>query len=230
MTMARERSDQGSISLLQEFVQSSRKSVQAPPPHRRVLQWNFDSRTDPVTAYIEFRATVAFSLDGVPHHVLGAWKRAKKLAQRDAAEASLGLFAGLWSQQLVDLKKGHVMHKKSLPSEVCGRSVLDTFDQALPLFVDSPFFVLRRKGGSHQAVLHVQVMTVAHAFIGRPCVTEKGAKEDVARRLLWYLQVPGFTDEFEVDIHRDALDIPMPPPGWENPDLNCSEDERGWKT
>ena len=42
---------------------------------------------------LEFRAQVSFLLDGVPHHVAGAWQQSKKLAQRDCAERCLG--AGL---------------------------------------------------------------------------------------------------------------------------------------
>lgn len=33
---------------------------------------------------------VSFLLDGVPHHVAGAWQQSKKLAQRDTAERCLG--------------------------------------------------------------------------------------------------------------------------------------------
>jgi len=61
------------------------------PSNCSVLQWEFSTRM--CGSSLEFRATVAFLLDGVPHHVAGIWKLSKKLAQRDAAERALELYA-----------------------------------------------------------------------------------------------------------------------------------------
>lgn len=88
----------GVISLLQEFVQSSR--LFRGPQHRAILQWNFDNRMADFTT-LEFSATVAFLLDGVPHHVSGYWHLSKKNAQRDAAERSLAFFVGCWGEQML---------------------------------------------------------------------------------------------------------------------------------
>lgn len=53
------------------------------------LRWTFDTHMADNTN-LEFRAQVSFLLDGVPHHVAGAWQQSKKLAQRDCAERCLG--------------------------------------------------------------------------------------------------------------------------------------------
>jgi len=85
----------GAISQLQEFVQSSKDY---PIPVKcQILQWAPYSRRM-VGASLQFRATVAFLLEGVPHHVLGGWRSSKKLAQRDAAERALSFFITIWGE------------------------------------------------------------------------------------------------------------------------------------
>ncbi|CAK0818760.1 unnamed protein product, partial [Prorocentrum cordatum] len=68
------------ISMLQEFVQCTR--VHQAPQQQPVLQWHLESRLGAsslgAAAAAEFRATVSFLLDGVPHHVVGAWHYSKK--------------------------------------------------------------------------------------------------------------------------------------------------------
>merc|ERR1711971_183616 len=88
----------GAISMLQEFVQCSQNFHI--PPNYPVLQWSFDSQMAD-SATLEFRAVVAFLLEGVPHHVAGTWQLKKKDAQRDAAERALGLFVGRWSVEVL---------------------------------------------------------------------------------------------------------------------------------
>merc|ERR1719382_1145445 len=73
----------GPISQLQEYVQEASKSTCALPANFSVLQWDLSTRAS--SANLEFRATVSFFLEGVPHHVAGVWKPSKKVAQRDAA-------------------------------------------------------------------------------------------------------------------------------------------------
>merc|ERR1719159_743783 len=83
----------GPISRLQEFVQSDRRYPVS--SHRPILSWDFDTRmANAVT--LEFRSTVSFVLEGVPHHAVGSWQSSKKGAQRDAAERVLGLLIGMW--------------------------------------------------------------------------------------------------------------------------------------
>lgn len=79
--------------MLQEFVQFS-KGFRV-PPRCPILQWSYDTRmADFLT--LQFRATVSFLLEGVPHHVAGEWHQSKKIAQRDTAERTLSLFVGCW--------------------------------------------------------------------------------------------------------------------------------------
>jgi len=80
----------GPISQLQEFVQEEGKIFRM-PANCSVLQWEYSSRM--AGNNLEFRATVAFILSGVPHHIAGVWMTSKKRAQRDAAERALGIYA-----------------------------------------------------------------------------------------------------------------------------------------
>lgn len=68
--------------------------------HRAILQWSYEQRMLGDAA-LEFRATVAFLLDCVPHHSVGTWRTSKKLAQRDAAERALHFFIGKWGEMLL---------------------------------------------------------------------------------------------------------------------------------
>lgn len=48
-------------------------------------------------------------------------------------------------------------------------------------------------------------------------VSEEAARADAARRVLWYLQVPGFSELFELDLADPALHsmkIPTPAENW----------------
>jgi hypothetical protein len=93
--------NKGAISMLQEFVQFS-KGFHV-PPRCPILQWMYDTRmADFLT--LEFRATVGFLLEGIPHHVAGEWHPSKKMAQRDTAERTLSFFVGCWAdyQQYID--------------------------------------------------------------------------------------------------------------------------------
>mmetsp|Transcript_41419 Transcript_41419/g.118773 ORF Transcript_41419/g.118773 Transcript_41419/m.118773 type:complete len:362 (-) Transcript_41419:17-1102(-) len=87
---ASEASNRGPISALQEFVQEEGKLFRM-PANCSVLQWEFTTRM--AGSCLEFRATVAFMLAAVPHHVAGVWMPSKKRAQRDAAERALGMYA-----------------------------------------------------------------------------------------------------------------------------------------
>eukprot|EP00930_Biecheleria_cincta_P017395 TRINITY_DN13848_c0_g1_i1.p1 TRINITY_DN13848_c0_g1~~TRINITY_DN13848_c0_g1_i1.p1 ORF type:complete len:450 (-),score=70.77 TRINITY_DN13848_c0_g1_i1:74-1423(-) len=93
MRQASLEENKGAISMLQEFVQFS-KGFHV-PPRCPILQWMYDTRmADSLT--LEFRATVSFLLEGIPHHVGGEWHPSKKMAQRDTAERTLSFFVGCW--------------------------------------------------------------------------------------------------------------------------------------
>ena len=98
----------GPISQLQEYVQEASKSTCALPANFSVLQWDLSTRAS--SANLEFRATVSFFLEGVPHHVAGVWKPSKKVAQRDAAERALELYVpkaegeAAWEEEIEETK------------------------------------------------------------------------------------------------------------------------------
>merc|ERR1719443_1156367 len=118
----------GPISQLQEFVQSSRAYPVA--PHRQILQWSFQTRmADSVT--LEFRATVAFLLEGVPHHVAGSWRTSKKLAQRATAEQALRFFVGRWGSHLADYGAQASPWQKPLGRSMTEVEILEAYCQSL---------------------------------------------------------------------------------------------------
>eukprot|EP00403_Amphidinium_massartii_P036817 CAMPEP_0178437698 /NCGR_PEP_ID=MMETSP0689_2-20121128/35152_1 /TAXON_ID=160604 /ORGANISM="Amphidinium massartii, Strain CS-259" /LENGTH=341 /DNA_ID=CAMNT_0020059959 /DNA_START=57 /DNA_END=1083 /DNA_ORIENTATION=- len=227
----------GPISLLQEYIQCSRDYPS--PPNRPILQWSFDTRMADFTT-LEFRGVVAFLLDGVPHHVAGTWQRAKKLAQRDAAERALGFFVHEWGQHLHSYGKG-----RALPTSrgVILTDSLAQFEAALEDFdADDevelleyvcqihpytgghpPDWTVHWDSGRCHASAQVAVLGVPHRFEGSFAATEHSAKMDVAQKLLWYLHCPGYESTFEVDPRALSgnKDSQAPPPNW----ASSAEDE-----
>jgi len=175
-----EGTGKGAISLLQEFVQCS-KQFQA-PQHRPILQWSFDQRMVDFTT-LEFRALVAFVLDGVPHHVAGAWHPSKKPAQRDAAERALGFFITVWGEQLLkqwDQAKADTM---KVDAGSARRGAWPAGDEALPecqaleeycrttQICDGPGHVqwgVAWDGSRCRAEVEIEILGVAHKFAGAP--------------------------------------------------------------
>jgi len=215
------------ISALQEFLQDS-KTFRIPTQHS-VLQWTFEQRfVNPVSN--QFRATVAFLLEGVPHHVVGEWQNSKNGAKRDAAERALGLFVTQWGGQL---PQGHqVSQTDSSPDSInllqnlrnSGQTddvQIDTFMnfclQFPPCCRTLPRLTISWEGDACKGLAQVSLFGVPHTFAGIPCADEGAAHVDVARRVLWYLQCPGFTKKFEVDIEK-LMDssgmIASPPSDW----------------
>jgi dsRNA-specific ribonuclease len=215
---------QGPIAQLQEFVQESGKSFTI-PSSCPVLQWGFESRAR--SAALEFRATVAFILDGVPHHVAGVWQPAKKAAQRDAAERALGLYA----------KSGRefseVLKREESSRSVCWADWADDTDEEPDSEEDEEVHLLRdfcfnrgshppvysRKtdGGKTQAFVEVRLRGVAHTFCGQFCKSPELAERDVARRVLWYFGASCMEGAFELDpehVRRTAQGIPEPSTNW----------------
>lgn len=203
----------GAISLLQEFVQSSAK-LHLPSNHS-VLQWKFDTRmADEAT--LQFRATVAFLLEGVPHHAAGSWHPSKKMAQRDAAERSLQLFVRRWGEEQRRKQKEPIPHSDDdgLPEEM---QFLYAYSRGSGVCgATTPRVEVSRQGdggGLWQAHVEIEIMGVPHRFKGAAMASEEAANIDAAKRVLWYLKRPGFEDVFELDPKDPALlSLKIPPP------------------
>lgn len=210
-----ENVSKGAISQLQEFVQGA-KLFQM-PPNCPVLQWSYDSRM--VGMCLEFRATVAFLLDGLPHHIVGTWKHSKKLAQRDAAERALVLFVNRWGEQMVKAAVEPVdpAHLRVIRSRDPVRELYEYSSTAEQTAACAPHWCRRWEGGACQAFVELQLFGVPHTFPGKFCDSEDAACADAARRALWYLQRPGWEEFYEPDpdfAKSVAQAIPEPPTMW----------------
>jgi len=205
----------GVISLLQEFVQCSRQFHA--PQHRPILQWSYDNRMADFTT-LEFRGTVAFLLDGVPHHVAGAWHPSKKLAQRDAAERALGFFVGRWGEQLLLEQEGCIAKPPQVGESRSEMDILEGFSMSYPACNgQSPQWSHSWEGEDCRAQVEISLLGVPHKFAGCPKTSQQAASTDAARRVLWYLQCPGFETIFAPDPRAPAVtgkEIPSPPANW----------------
>jgi len=193
-----------------------------------VLQWEYDTRM--VGTSLKFRAVVAFLLDGVPHHAAGTWKPSKKQAQRDAAERALGLLVNRWGE-LALLEQPEACKalftgpsgSGATEAESAGpgggvRVLLEDFCGRLAPYISMPpHWSHRWEGDFCQAFVEIRLLDVAHTFPGKACQNLSVAYTDVARRVLWYLQCPGFEDAFEPDfeyVRAAAQTIPEPATSW----------------
>jgi len=221
----------GPIAMLQEFVQSS-KAFQLPPNYS-ALQWGYETRMAS-KATLQYRATVAFYLEGVPHHAAGTWHASKKRAQRDAADRALRLFVGRWGEELLRFQPDEESESCfECPGDSEGTSeyideeqLLESFCEQLPVCAGSgPLkWNLEQKNGSGQedcqcfAIVEVNLLGVPHKLAGAPKDTEKEARADAARRALWYLQCPGFEAAFEPERLACSKQLPdeiaVPPEDW----------------
>lgn len=204
----------GVVALLQEFVQCSQQF--AAPQHRPILQWAYEQRVIGLPA-LEFRGIVAFLLDGVPHHVAGGWHPSKKLAQRDAAERALTFFVGKWGEQLLDEQAVPVRAPRA-GSGASDTQVLDEFCRSYPPCGGSaPQWSHTCNGHECSAQVQILLLGVPHKFAGAGKPTEEAAYADVARRVLWYFQCPGYQHRFAPDPRAEAVtakEIPSPPANW----------------
>jgi len=215
-------SGKGPISQLQEFVQSSKQFPL--PPHRPILQWEFETRmVDSMS--LEFRATAAFLLDGVPHHVAGEWLSSKKHAQRDSAERALVFFVGDWGRHFA--REDRIENQAWCPAFdgessdgdfVDHVSTLDEFSKTLQGPSDAaPNWMVSWEGDMCRAHVEFDIMGVPHKFPGVLCESEEDAMSDSAHLILWYLQCPGYEDDFEPDLNSEVMSaskIPVPPQNW----------------
>jgi len=218
---SREDAGRGVISLLQEFAQCS-KQFRA-PARRSILQWKFDEQMTAMAA-LQFRATVAFVLEGVPHHAVGEWHQSKGIAKRDAAERALELFIGSWGKMLLQRppEVAHPQHEKSVErknpganSKSVAREVmkLEEFCSSVPC--PPPKWQPTWEDNKCKVLAEIILMEVPHHFVGAACDDEFTAAADTARRVLWYMNCPGFEKAFEPDpAFLCKADIPNPPHNW----------------
>jgi hypothetical protein len=214
-----ESATKGAISQLQEYVQEGKTFPM--PPNCPVLHWDYDTRMAGTS--LEFRATVAFLLDGVPHHSAGIWKPSKKQAQRDAAERALSLYHN-WNNltALVEQESGAVASKEpeESPRQADHAGLLRDFCARLALHHPTPPPEFSHKwdgDGRCQSFVRLRLLGVLHTFCGQLCDCREAAEGDVARRVLWYLQLPGTQDAFELDsdfVKSAAQTIPEPTTTW----------------
>lgn len=213
---------QGSISQLQEFIQRSKRFTT--PQRSSILQWTWETRTLRSTGSHQFSATVAFSLEGVPHHMSGTWRSSKKLAQRDAADRALGLLVGRWGEHLT---VGYTDARKAM-SEKAEGSIDNGMNEAQRLekisndlagnlgtpggtIAAAPVWVVQPEANGHRACVELYVLGVQHTFSGAVKDTPEAACNDTARRVLWYLQCPDFEDAFDVNPAAEQHMLQAPP-------------------
>jgi len=198
------------ISQLQEYIQGSKHYPAT--ARRAVLRWQYKSRISVVNNGLQqLMAVVSFSLEGVPHHVEGAWHRSKKLAQRDAAERALGLFVGQWGKMAAD-DDGISEDVRLLEEYVVELEQTSRAKGPLPSSQQVAWSV-SRVGGCFRTCAEVSLLGVPHCFSGAPQITPEVAFADTARRVLWYLQRLGYENAFEpgrVLITQDKFAVPMP--------------------
>lgn len=221
----------GPIAMLQEFVQCSKAFPL--PPNYSALQWAYDTRMA-TKAALEYRATVSFYLEGVPHHAAGTWHPAKKDAQRDAADRALRLFVGRWSAELLRFQPDDDACLEG-PCESEGNSeatdeerLLECFCAQVPAITGPINWNIEHKCSDDQdreqetrqcfAVVELHLLGVPHKLAGAPKDSESEARTDAARRALWYLQCPGFESAFEperlVSSKGPKEDMAAPPQDW----------------
>jgi hypothetical protein len=195
-------------------------------------------------ATLEYRATAAFYLDGVPHHCAGTWQASKKRAQRDAADRALGLFVGRWSEELMqqrpDVASGFVPEPSVGRGEEGAKGpeeqLLERFCEQLPActggppqWIIEPQHPNAENGEMHSsgpcsAIVELQLLGVQHKLAGPVKPSEREARADTAVRTLWYLQCPGFEDAYEAEklcnrygsgkVPTGLGELPSPPCGW----------------
>lgn len=233
-----EVSGRGAISILQEFIQYSKGFHM--PPRCPILQWSYDTRMADFST-LEFRATVAFLLEGVPHHAAGMWHQSKKIAQRDAAERALGLFVSIWGEYLMQADKRELLFQYETPSTATGgpsmppspespdkgRSNQRPIDEAQVLEnfcrgfqscdAPPPQWSVKADGDMWQAFVEAELFGVVHKFSAGPCESKEQAFQSTARRVLWYLHCPGYENAFEpnpTSVVTAAKQMPAPPSCW----------------
>jgi len=165
-------------------------------------------------------------LEGVPHHASGSWQPSKKLAQRDAADRALGLFAGAWGGGVWSIPPKNASHRddpEEVINELCkgilpqwwncpalGGNVADLEVQwrEMPYQATTP-----QAEDGYRSYVELTIFGVPHLLGGTTCSSPEVARRETARRVLWYLQCPGFGADFVPGLLPDEEPrIPLPPP------------------
>lgn len=204
-----------SISKLQELIMKDSVRIRL-PPRRSILQWSFSERFVN-NCSLQFCATVAFLLEGVPYHVKGDWQTSKKVARTDVAEKALHL--------LISQRGQHkTASRVSIPDTFCEgdgnehTQVLCAYCQIMPMCNGIiPQWSIQQEGQQYRAIVEVSLHGVLHTFGGTLCNSESVAYSSAASRILYYLQCPGYEDAFELDYSTICASdkIPPPPAEWE---------------
>lgn len=202
------RDPPSTISTLQELLQSSR--TVSLPANVPVLHWTVDEQQ--AGSSVEFRGVVSFLLDGVPHSMMGGWRPSKITAKRDAAERVLGLLVDHWGEAP---PANHPPSAANLSDDATDdfQALLD-FCADYPATASTPLSVSDEWGNAAcQATICVHVFGTPHSFVGQHCATRDEAVLDTARRVLWYLQAPGYSDLYEADRdHAQSIWLAVPAP------------------
>jgi len=222
----------GAIAKLQEFVQGSK---QCPSPGGcSTLQWDSEQRQAGGKGDLEFRFTVMFLLDGIPHTCLGEWHTDKKSAKRDTATQALNLFVDRWGDWLLGLSFGvpdrlqvelaaeHDEAAAEIARAVPEACHLDIFCCGVPECGQPSISTPARprwrqlcEDGLYKALVDIELLGVKHTFCGCSKNYPDEACADTAKRVLWYLQCRGFETSYHAHFCEEvAKEIPKPPPGW----------------
>jgi hypothetical protein len=162
---------------------------------------------------LEFRATVSFIFEGIPHHATGAWQTSKKTAQRDAAE-----------RVLVMLNEQSCISSPSAQTELFCSAEASPVDQLSDYCAklrgkqktealwETLCWSCTQENEGWQAAVEVCIYGDAvHTLQGAVCSNKQSAMEDTATRALWYLKAPSHLSAFEVsheEVAQEALEVP----------------------
>eukprot|EP00747_Dinoflagellata_sp_TGD_P184025 gnl/TRDRNA2_/TRDRNA2_39331_c0_seq1.p1 gnl/TRDRNA2_/TRDRNA2_39331_c0~~gnl/TRDRNA2_/TRDRNA2_39331_c0_seq1.p1 ORF type:complete len:357 (-),score=69.67 gnl/TRDRNA2_/TRDRNA2_39331_c0_seq1:182-1252(-) len=189
---AGESGETNAVSLLQEYIQGCSSFS----PHTKILSWNFDQQLEGEHT-LQFRATVSFVFNDVPHHFAGGWQTSKKKAQRDTAERVRHYLAKRNNAKPEPTSVQAVNHSR-LPDDVlgelkaanmgeqlCGAASDAVLDWKIADRIAAESGVIE-----YRATVTFAVHGVPHHFGGAWCSSQEGgaiaAKQDTADRVLWY--------------------------------------------
>jgi hypothetical protein len=136
-------------------------------------------------AALEYRATVAFFLEGVPHHAAGTWQASKICAKRDTAHRALSFFVGRWGEELMksdpndDASFEDLSNRENTSESTYEERLLECFCAQLPSCTGSLKWDLEIKDNSSEnkedqcfAVVEVPLLGVPHKLAGAPKDTD----------------------------------------------------------
>jgi hypothetical protein len=130
------------------------------------------------------------------------------MAQRDAAERSLRLFAGRWAKELEKQQLAGLVSCVQADAASAAMA-LEAHCQTLPdvFGTFSPRYTVTWLNDANlcQAHIELEITGIPHKFKGAVARSDNDAQIDAARRVLWYLKCPGFQEQFQLDPADPAL-------------------------